>query len=56
MSTDSDAAQREGMRINKYIAHTGYCSRRDADDLIPNLSLVAVGLLAVALAGLRKHA
>jgi 23S rRNA pseudouridine2605 synthase len=34
MSTDSDAAQREGMRINKYIAHTGYCSRRDADDLV----------------------
>lgn len=22
------------MRINKYIAHTGYCSRRDADDLV----------------------
>jgi 23S rRNA pseudouridine2605 synthase len=34
MSTDQDAAQREGMRINKYIAHTGYCSRRDADDLV----------------------
>jgi 23S rRNA pseudouridine2605 synthase len=29
--TDSD---REGMRINKYIAHAGVCSRRDADDLV----------------------
>ncbi|PSQ95752.1 MAG: rRNA pseudouridine synthase [Bacteroidetes bacterium SW_9_63_38] len=34
MSTDQDTASREGMRINKYIAHTGYCSRRDADDLV----------------------
>jgi len=34
MSTDQDAAQHEGMRVNKYIAHTGYCSRRDADDLV----------------------
>jgi 23S rRNA pseudouridine2605 synthase len=29
-----NAASREGMRINKYIAHTGYCSRRDADQLV----------------------
>ena len=25
---------RDGMRINKYIAHAGVCSRRDADDLV----------------------
>jgi len=34
MSSETDSAEREGMRINKYIAHTGYCSRRDADDLV----------------------
>jgi len=34
MASESDSAQTEGMRINKYIAHTGYCSRRDADDLV----------------------
>lgn len=27
-------SQKEGIRINKYIAHSGYCSRRDADQLI----------------------
>jgi 23S rRNA pseudouridine2605 synthase len=32
MTTDS--SDREGMRINKYIAHAGVCSRRDADDLV----------------------
>ncbi|WP_263786326.1 pseudouridine synthase [Salinibacter grassmerensis] len=32
MATDS--SDREGMRINKYIAHAGVCSRRDADDLV----------------------
>lgn len=31
---EEDAVPTEGMRINKYIAHTGYCSRRDADDLV----------------------
>lgn len=34
MASESDPARREGMRINKYIAHTGYCSRRDADQLV----------------------
>ena len=34
MAQDRDSAPREGMRINKYIAHTGYCSRRDADQLV----------------------
>lgn len=34
MSSQTDASQKEGMRINKYIAHTGYCSRRDADQLV----------------------
>ncbi len=34
MSSSSDHANRDGMRINKYIAHTGYCSRRDADQLV----------------------
>lgn len=34
MSSPTDAADQAGMRINKYIAHTGYCSRRDADELV----------------------
>jgi 23S rRNA pseudouridine2605 synthase len=34
MAPTDDSTQTEGMRINKYIAHTGYCSRRDADDLV----------------------
>lgn len=34
MAQDHDSEQRRGMRINKYIAHTGYCSRRDADQLV----------------------
>jgi 23S rRNA pseudouridine2605 synthase len=34
MPSTSDSAERTGMRINKYIAHTGYCSRRDADRLV----------------------
>lgn len=34
MASTGDRAEREGMRINKYIAHTGYCSRRDADQLV----------------------
>ncbi len=34
MAPKDDSAQKEGMRINKYISHTGYCSRRDADDLV----------------------
>lgn len=31
---EEDSTTDAGMRINKYIAHTGYCSRRDADDLV----------------------
>lgn len=34
MSPPSDPDEDQGMRINKYIAHTGYCSRRDADQLV----------------------
>lgn len=34
MGSTGDRDGREGMRINKYIAHTGYCSRRDADQLV----------------------
>jgi 23S rRNA pseudouridine2605 synthase len=34
MSTQHASTDREGMRINKYIAHAGVCSRRDADDLV----------------------
>jgi 23S rRNA pseudouridine2605 synthase len=34
MDQEDSSAQTEGMRINKYIAHTGHCSRRDADDLV----------------------
>jgi 23S rRNA pseudouridine2604 synthase len=38
-STDQD--QPEGIRINKYLADTGYCSRREADRLI------AAGLVTI---------
>lgn len=31
---EGTAAQREGMRLNRYIARAGVCSRRDADGLI----------------------
>lgn len=34
MAPDREQTERRGMRINKYIAHTGYCSRRDADTLV----------------------
>lgn len=34
MPSDEDLDERVGMRINKYIAHTGLCSRRDADELV----------------------
>ncbi len=34
MPVDNGSAETTGMRINKYIAHTGYCSRRDADQLV----------------------
>jgi 23S rRNA pseudouridine2605 synthase len=34
MAQDRDSDDRPGMRINKYIAHTGHCSRRDADQLV----------------------
>lgn len=32
--SEEDSVEQRGMRINKYIAHTGYCSRRDADQLV----------------------
>jgi len=32
--TDQDYARDEEIRLNKYIAHAGFCSRRDADDYI----------------------
>lgn len=31
---DQDYSEEEDIRLNKYIAHCGYCSRRDADDYI----------------------
>lgn len=34
MASTANSSVEEGMRINKYIAHTGYCSRRDADTLV----------------------
>ncbi|WP_022834977.1 pseudouridine synthase [Salisaeta longa] len=34
MGSPHQASQQAGTRINKYIAHTGYCSRRDADTLV----------------------
>lgn len=34
MGDPHTTSDREGMRINKYIAHAGVCSRRDADDLV----------------------
>jgi 23S rRNA pseudouridine2605 synthase len=54
MAADEDAAQREGMRINKYISHTGYCSRRDADDLVEQ-GRVAVDGEQVTEHGTRVH-
>ena len=34
MASQHKQTDREGMRINKYIAHAGVCSRRDADTLV----------------------
>jgi 23S rRNA pseudouridine2605 synthase len=34
MAPRDAASDRDGMRINKFIAHAGVCSRRDADDLV----------------------
>lgn len=34
MAAPNERAQKDGMRINKYIAHAGVCSRRDADRLV----------------------
>jgi 23S rRNA pseudouridine2605 synthase len=34
MASQEEQTEREGMRINKYIAHAGVCSRRDADRLV----------------------
>lgn len=54
MSSESPSAEREGMRINKYIAHTGYCSRRDADDLVEEGRVRIDGELVTA-HGTRVH-
>jgi len=34
MGNPHSSRDRDGMRVNKYIAHAGVCSRRDADDLV----------------------
>lgn len=34
MADPHHSSNQDGMRINKYIAHAGVCSRRDADDLV----------------------
>jgi 23S rRNA pseudouridine2605 synthase len=34
MTAEREQTDREGMRINKYISHSGVCSRRDADRLV----------------------
>lgn len=54
MTSQTDASQREGMRINKYIAHTGYCSRRDADQLVEEGRVKIDGEL-VTEHGIRVH-
>ena len=33
-TAESSSSSREGLRLNRYIARAGVCSRRDADDLI----------------------
>jgi len=44
----------EGMRINKYIAHAGVCSRRDADDLVEQ-GRVAINGQTVSEHGTQVH-
>ena len=46
------SGQAEGTRLNKYIADTGYCSRRKADELI-FMGLVKVGGTTVLEPGYR---
>jgi 23S rRNA pseudouridine2605 synthase len=47
-------SSREGTRINKYIAHTGLCSRRDADDLVEQ-GRVSIDGTTVTEHGTRVH-
>ena len=54
MPEADDPAQKEGMRINKFIAHTGHCSRRDADQLVEE-GRVAVDGERVTQHGTRVH-
>ena len=37
----------EGIRLNKYIASSGLCSRREADSLIENGKVTINGIVAV---------
>lgn len=39
--------EKQGVRINKYIAQCGYCSRRDADKLIEKTAVMVNGRIAV---------
>lgn len=39
---------KQGIRINKYIAQCGYCSRRDADKLIEKTAVMVNGQIAVS--------
>lgn len=41
-----DAPKREGVRINKYLADKGYCSRREADDWVAQGWVHVNGVLA----------
>ena len=38
--------EREQIRLNKYLAHSGVCSRRDADKLIARGAVLVNGLQA----------
>lgn len=40
--------EKQGVRINKYIAQCGYCSRRDADKLIEIAAVMVNGKLAAS--------
>ena len=43
-STECDWDMEDTMRLNKYIAHAGICSRRKADELIANGNVKINGL------------
>jgi len=54
MSASSSSSSSDGMRINKYIAHAGVCSRRDADTLVEQ-GRVQVDGHTVTQHGIRVH-